>query len=742
MKKLSDFLVSYIIEDTPFDAPGTAIGTPGFSSPNMRPMFPNGTTGGSVGYTTGNPTPAYQPDYSYTDQRLGGMVKARQKDAQETLNRMRRVAARQAQGAGVDPGVESKIAELENQLSQRGYGRIEDEESEKLAQGRQRVASGTQLSNLPLGMFKTTPKTAAEQEAYDAAKDAMTLLMKRGDDKKTGAVGFSDDSAVERAFQTSREKSAAVDAERKAGSRISPVYQITQSDFKTATGRDYDPRNAQDRQVFFDLVSRGASTSSATAGPGEGPAYGSKEFYTMRQRPTDIPKFGTSDAWYDTETGQLARTTPGSRERTAQRQSAERIDTELAAQDDEINRQAQEIVRKEQEPEKKDSNTRQDYMDAIQYDLDTDGSRVINEPPGMGKYVPDPFAVQRGQFPIFPKQEGGIPFRQTLNKAAENVISSVGPKVSDFIKKNLAQTTPNAMREKLYGTTDVPGAVPIPDQERGQFPIFPETETDTEPEQIQQIKITPDMPEFKGYVVPESEEWNKLSEKEKLFMAATALTRGETAKFMGGRQKTEGGFLGIGGKKVNRFSEDQSGNTPAETAYLNRVSKMLNQLLDKDEQAAKEAREYGPEVETGNIQSEMGGGSTVNVKSKLPGNVGQYLDRVLGRKFTKFGSTKPETSPKPQAPNIDISNMRITNAPGNVRPYTGKEDPRFINPMTQYADILDPMRDRMLGRPMFATTSRRPKDFKPDNEGTMNAPLKLPGEAWTPEDIRRMKIIR
>jgi hypothetical protein len=364
--------------------------------------------------------------------------------------------------------------------------------------------------------------------------------------------------------------------------------------------------------------------------------------------------------------------------------------------------------------------------------------------------------------------------------------------------------------------------------ERGQFPIFPETETDTEPEQIQQIKITPDMSEFKGYVVPESEEWNKLSEREKLIMAAIALTRGETAKFMGGRQKTEGGFLGIGGKKVNRFSEDQSGNTPAETAYLNRVSKMLNQMLDKYEQAAKEAHEYGPEVETGIIQSEMGGGSTVNTKSQLPGNVGQYLDRVLGspdysrakfakdlqmdledegnrsnaainysnfipdplplplplpsepmrvpdlipipgeddgnsvvntksqlpgnvgqyldrvlgRKFTKFGSTKPEISPRPQAPKIDISNMRIVNAPGNVRPYTGKMDPRFINPMDLYGDVLDPMRDRMLGRPMFATTSRRPKDFKPDNEGTMNAPLKLPGEAWTPEDIRRMKTQR
>jgi len=323
MKKLSDFLVSYIIEDGGIDSPGFNAPAPPISSPNMRPMFPSGTTGGSIGYNTGNQTPAFQPDYSYTDQRLGGMVKARQKDAQETLNRMRRVAARQAQGAGVDPGVESKIAELENQLSQSGYGRIEAEESEKLAQGRQRVASGTQLSNLPLGMFKTTPKTAAEQEAYDAAKTAFNIQTS-GSPINPGPKYSPEE--IEKAFGTSREKSAAVDAERKAGSRISPVYQITQSDFKTATGRDYDPRNPQDRQVFFDLVSRGASTSSATAGPGEGPAYGSKEFYTMRQRPTNIPKFGTSGAWYDKETGQLARTTEQSRTRTAEKEAIEKID--------------------------------------------------------------------------------------------------------------------------------------------------------------------------------------------------------------------------------------------------------------------------------------------------------------------------------------------------------------------------------------------------------------------------------
>jgi hypothetical protein len=97
-------------------------------------------------------------------------------------------------------------------------------------------------------------------------------------------------------------------------SRISPVYQVTRGDFKTATGKDYDPRNRVDRQVFFDLVSRGEPTWSATAGPGESPAYGSKEFYTMRRRPTDIPEFGTRGAWYDKEAGQLARTTTAAKQ--------------------------------------------------------------------------------------------------------------------------------------------------------------------------------------------------------------------------------------------------------------------------------------------------------------------------------------------------------------------------------------------------------------------------------------------
>lgn len=612
MKKLSDFLVSYIIEDTPFNAPGTAIGTPGFSSPNMRPMFPSGTTGGSVGYNTGNQTPAFQPDYSYTDQRLGGMVKARQKDAQETLNRMRRVAARQAQGAGVDPGVESKIAELENQLSQRGYGRIEDEESEKLAQGRQRAKTGRQLSNLGSGMFKTTPKLGAEQEAYDAAKTAFNIQTS-GSPINPGPKYSPEE--IEKAFGTSRKKSAAVDAERKAGSRISPVYQVTQGDFKTATGRDYDALNREDQRIFFDLASRGAPNWSATSGPGEVPAQNSAQFYTMRQRPTDIPKFGTSDAWYDTETGQLARTTAGSRERTAQRQSAERIDKEMAAQDVEIKRQAQEIVRREQEG----------YV--------SPSMRLIRK--GIGMPVWD---------------------EQGLRDEAD-------------LQRQLKQGRKEAQRRQT-------SAKPVwtKDYEKGYTPDF-------------------------------------------LAIGSPDYSR---AKFA---------------KDLQMDLEDEGNRSNAGINYSTFIPDPLPLPLPLPSEPMRV-----PDLIP--IPGEDDGNSVVNTKSQLPGNVGQYLDRVLGRKFTKFGSTKPEISSRPQAPNIDISNMRIVNAPGNVRPYTGKEDPRFINPMTRYADVLDPMRDRMLGRPMFATTSRRPKDFKPDNEGTMNAPLKLPGENWTPEDIRRMKIIR
>jgi len=524
MKKLSDFIISYVTE--------ASLGTGGS-------FYYMPTTGGASAPTTA-PAPATSyspsvvsdsPDYDF-QKRLGGMVKAKTKEAQDLLNRMKRVAARQEASGGVDPGVASKIAELEDQLSPEGQERIRDEQGKKLETGIQRVKAGKQFSNLPFGTFTTTPKTAAEQEAYDAAKSAFDLMGKEGS---------------EEAFEKSRQASAAVDAERKSASKISPVYQVTQGDFKTATGQDYDPRNPQHRQLFFDLAAKGSPTWSPTAGPGESPAYNTPQFYTMRGRPKNIPQFGTPKAWYDkVEGGALAPTTPESRARKQKNKGSS-------------------VVKRMPE-------------------IPTKPSTVSTSVPTAMPQGNFPFDVERGQFPIFPE----------------------------------------------------PAPAPAPqdnfpfDVERGQFPIFPEQEIETtkKPE-IPQVNLGVKIPEFKGYVVPESEAWNKLSEQEKLAMAAYALQRGEAHKLFGGRQATQGGFLGIGGKKINRFSEDNRGETPSETAFMNRVARMLNQMLDTDERKAKEAREFAPEVETGILQ----GISPVSLNSQTPKAAQDYLDRVLLKKY-------------------------------------------------------------------------------------------------------------
>jgi len=88
------------------------------------------------------------------------------------------------------------------------------------------------------------------------------------------------------------------------------------------------------------------------------------------------------------------------------------------------------------------------------------------------------------------------------------------------------------------------------------------------------------------YVVPESEEWEKMSSQEQLAMTQSALKNDEANKFFGGREGKKGGFLGIGGERTYRFSEDNSGQTPEETARLNRQAKMLNNLLNTQDAGA------------------------------------------------------------------------------------------------------------------------------------------------------------
>jgi hypothetical protein len=110
-----------------------------------------------------------------------------------------------------------------------------------------------------------------------------------------------------------------------------------------------------------------------------------------------------------------------------------------------------------------------------------------------------------------------------------------------------------------------------------------------EPAKAEEVKI-PEMEVTQKsptkYVVPESEEWEKMFPQEQLAMAQSALKNDEANKFFGGREGKKGGFLGIGGEKTYRFSEDNSGQTPEETARLNRQAKMLNNLLNTQDAGA------------------------------------------------------------------------------------------------------------------------------------------------------------
>jgi hypothetical protein len=222
------------------------------------------------------------------------------------------------------------------------------------------------------------------------------------------------------------------------------------------------------------------------------------------------------------------------------------------------------------------------------------------------------------------------------NKAKEYVVN-----LQNQAKSAKPETAPTSAPAKVSTPSAAPKSTPAPkeerglgiDVERGQFPIYPEGQEDStysepaaqapvqtgapesakqlaqlyaarmtggdvfgrkyskqpEPAKAEEVKI-PEMGVTQKsptkYVVPESEEWEKMSPQEQLAMAQSALKNDEANKFFGGREGKKGGFLGIGGERTYRFSEDNSGQTPEETARLNRQAKMLNNLLNTQDAGA------------------------------------------------------------------------------------------------------------------------------------------------------------
>jgi hypothetical protein len=462
--------------------------------------------------------------------------------------------------------------------------------------------------------------------------------------------------------------------------KISPAYWVTYQDFEKATGERYDARNPKHRQTFFDLNSSGESTVAPTAGVGQGPAYGSMEYNTMRRRPKNVPKFGTPGARYDRlDDGELAATTPQSRARAQRAADAEedrkKMEAGIAQRDAEIKAQAEKTVGgelamdyfkkwadRDTEELNKQKSARQNYIDQIGDSLDNDGSRRIVDVnpsvkrPGdtewdMDSKTPSMTWDEIEQEPKSERKREGPgsavgDAQNALVNAAGKLVSDKAKDVSDFLKKNLMTFNPY-------------------------------------PEQPQEINVGSAKYTAPTYVVPESEAWNNMSPEEQYAMTITALRREEAHKFFGGREAKKGGFLGFGGERTIRFSEDNSGQTPEETARLNRQAKMLNKLLDgrKDRVDAEEAEadkawdEAFPAASAGGdnpvVSAAVKTGAGMGVlpvaskgfkKSNLPFNVADVITRLSKNK--KF-STKADI-PKADIPSDfedAMEKWRESNAP-------------------------------------------------------------------------------
>lgn len=238
--------------------------------------------------------------------------------------------------------------------------------------------------------------------------------------------------------------------------KISPMYWVTHSDFETATGERYDARNAKHRQLFFDLNSSGESNVAPTAGVGQGPAYDSLEYHTMRRRPANIPQFGTPQARYDTVDGTVANTTSQSRGKAQwdadDAAALKRIDAEAAKRDVEIGAEAKRIVSAEQKAAalKKATDTkenRQGYIDQISDTLNKDGSRTIKEPI-FGKKDRTPTGTMTSDA------------QRSVTDNAANALQDMMRSGSDFMKKSLMQTQPMQGQQNPAGGYD-------PDIQRG-----------------------------------------------------------------------------------------------------------------------------------------------------------------------------------------------------------------------------------------------------------------------------------
>ena len=245
--------------------------------------------------------------------------------------------------------------------------------------------------------------------------------------------------------------------------------------------------------------------------------------------------------------------------------------------------------------------------------------------------------VEHGQFPIYPEGQEDSTYVKPEPSAPKQTEPAGAPESA----KQLAQ---------LY-TARMTGG----DVFGRKYSKQPEP-AKAEEDKITEIGIGGPKHTAPTYVVPESEDWGKMSPEEQRAMALTAMQRDEVHKFFGGREAKKGGFLGIGGERTYRFSEDNSGQTSEETTRLNRQAKMLNKLLDEQEAAAR-----GQQAEEGAAaKARETGAPTTQTSSTSAGalessrQLAQMYANRMGKRVSKAPATpQAAVSPKEQVSSFD-----------------------------------------------------------------------------------------
>ena len=308
-------------------------------------------------------------------------------------------------------------------------------------------------------------EVAAENKKKDAARTKLfretnpELYRKQIEDRAKGEENAS-------------KRLETIKAAEAPNKRISPVYWVTHADFERATGHKYDAMSAEDRRLFFDLNASGKSNVSPTAGVGQGPAYDSPGWHS-RSRPDNVPEFGTLGARYDVVDGQIANTTPQSRAKAQwdadDAAALERIDAEMAERDAEIRAEAKRIV---------DAEQKVDYFKKM-----ADKKTEVN--PGVKKPGDTQWDTQEKtpsmSWDEMEKEIKGERKREAPGSAISDVVNSMisgagksviekGKDLGSTLKKSLMQTVP--MQGQPAGGAD-------PDMQRGQFPIYPEGQSDS-----------------------------------------------------------------------------------------------------------------------------------------------------------------------------------------------------------------------------------------------------------------------